>query len=46
MYSSKITTRPEAVSCLSDHGLGVSGSKQELINRIRLHERYPNLVKN
>ena len=35
----------DSTKWLSNHGLSVSGSKQELENRIRLYQRYPNLVK-
>ena len=34
----------DATKWLSDHGLGVSGTKKELNNRIRLYQRCPKLV--
>ena len=37
-------TKQQAASWRSNHGLGVSGTKQDLINRVRLYERYPKLV--
>ena len=39
-----MSTKQQAASWLSNHGLGVSGTKQDLINRVRLYERYPKLV--
>ena len=34
----------DATKWLSNHGLGVSGTKQELNKRIRLYQRYPKLT--
>lgn len=40
-----LLSKPEAVKWLADHGLGVSGTRKELIDRVRLYQRSPNLVK-
>ena len=37
-------SKTEAVNWLADHGLSVSGTRNELINKIQMYERYPNLV--
>ena len=37
-------SKEEAVEWLHDIGLAVSGTKEELINRIKKYKRYPKLV--
>ena len=41
----RLLSKPEAAKWLANHGLGVSGNKNQLNDRIRLYERYPGLVK-
>ncbi len=41
----QLRSKPEAVQWLANHGLGVSGNKKQLNDRIRLYERYPGLVR-
>ena len=43
--STSSLSKPEAVKWLAEHGLGITGNKKQLIDRIRLYQRYPGLVK-
>ena len=39
-------TKSQAVNWLASHGLGTSGTKSQLISKVKLYQRYPTLVSN
>ena len=45
MYGARETYKGELMKWLRNLGLSVTGTKVELLTRIRKYQRYPNLIK-